>query len=181
MQVETTLPSVVFAFVSRFGNSFINSFMPRDDERWMREAIKEARQCSRVDSPSDVPVGAVCVRQGEVISRGHNQRELRHDPTGHAELLALRAASQVVGSWRLSDVTLYVTLEPCPMCAGAAWLSRVQRIVYGASEPKSGACGSLWDIPRDLRLNYQPQVKSGVLAGECAVLLEELCASKRVR
>lgn len=157
----------------------------RDDELWMREALAEARQClltphTAPDVPiPDVPIGAVCVYENRIISRGHNRREATSDPTAHAEILALRAAAQVLGQWRLEGVTLYVTLEPCPMCAGALWLARVERIVFGAWEPKTGACGSIFDIPRDPRLNHRPQLRGGVLETECAALLEEFFARQR--
>jgi tRNA(adenine34) deaminase len=159
--------------------------MPRhDDEKWMREAISEARKTILhsqfpILNSSDVPIGAVCVYEGRIIGRGHNRREADGDPTAHAEILALREAAQALKTWRLDGVTLYVTLEPCPMCAGALWLSRVERIVFGAWEPKSGACGSVFDIPRDPRLNHRPQLRGGVLQTECAVLLEKFFAERR--
>src|SRR6476661_5303026 len=114
-------------------------FFPRDDY-FMRLALREARQASEHE---DVPIGAVVVHDGEVIAAGHNERELRQDPTAHAEMIALREAARAVGSWRLLGAELYVTLEPCCMCAGAAVLARVQRVVYGAADPKAGACGSV--------------------------------------
>lgn len=162
--------------------------MQQDDEFWMREAIAEAQKCvqdsrqlSIVNPQSkDVPIGAVCVFENRIIGRGHNRREADNDPIAHAEILALREASQTLGQWRLAGVTLYVTLEPCPMCAGAIWLSRVERLVFGAWEPKSGACGSVFDIPRDPRLNHRPQVKGSILEKECAALLEEFFAARRL-
>ena len=160
--------------------------MPAYDELWMREAIVEAHQClvtphSALATPhsKDVPIGAVCVYESRIVGRGHNRREADNDPTAHAEILALREAAQTLNNWRLDGVTLYVTLEPCPMCAGALWLARVERIVFGAWEPKSGACGSLFDIPRDPRLNHRPQLRGGVLESECAALLEEFFAARR--
>jgi tRNA(adenine34) deaminase len=159
-----------------------------NDELWMREAIVEARRClgetSSLQPPAsgpllDVPIGAVCVYENQIIGRGHNRREADGDPTAHAEILALREAARTLGQWRLDGVMLYVTLEPCPMCAGALWLARVERIVFGAWEPKSGACGSLFDIPRDPRLNHRPQMRGGVLKQECATLLEEFFQSQR--
>lgn len=135
----------------------------------MRLALGEARLAL---DHGDVPVGAVVLSgAGEVIGRGHNERESRGDPTAHAEVLALREASLVVGSWRLSGCTLVVTLEPCTMCAGAVVLSRVDRLVFGAVDPKAGAVGSLWDVVRDPRLNHRAEVVGGVLAEECATLL----------
>ena len=157
------------------------------DEYWMRRAIEEARHCvlphpsSLISHPSqDVPIGAICVRDGEIIGRGHNRRELDGDPTAHAEVLALREAAQTIGSWRLDGVTLYVTLEPCPMCAGALWLSRVDRLLFGAWDEKAGACGSLFDIPRDPRLNHRLQVRGGVLEEECKTLLKEFFQQRRI-
>ena len=159
----------------------------RDDESWMREAFIEAQKClsanpkSKIQNPKslDVPIGAVCVRDGEIIGRGHNRREADSDPTAHAEVLALREASQNSDSWRLENVTLYVTLEPCAMCAGALWLARVERLVFGAWDEKAGACGSLFDIPRDPRLNHQLQVRGGVLRDDCAQLLREFFIVQR--
>ena len=151
------------------------------DELWMRAALEEAQNCIRpAPQPSDVPVGAVCVFENQIVGRGHNRRELSNDPTAHAEVLALQNASRQLGRWRLDDVTLYVSLEPCPMCAGALWLARVARVVYGARDVKAGACGSLFDVLRDPRLNYQPKVRGGVLEGECAAMLKEFFAGKRL-
>ncbi|WP_344565663.1 tRNA adenosine(34) deaminase TadA [Streptomyces axinellae] len=137
----------------------------------MRLALAEA---ARAPETGDVPVGAVVLGpDGTVLGRGHNAREADGDPTAHAELIALRAAAHTQGGqdWRLTDCTLVVTLEPCTMCAGAAVLSRVARVVYGAPDPKAGAAGSLWDALRDRRLNHRPEVLNGVLAPECAALL----------
>jgi tRNA(adenine34) deaminase len=135
----------------------------------MRLALAEAL----LSGPSaDVPVGAVVVdAAGKVVGRGHNVREAEGDPTGHAEVRALRAAAEAVGEWRLTGCTLVVTLEPCTMCAGALVLARVDRLVYGAEDPKAGAVGSLWDVVRDRRLNHRPEVVSGVLAAEAGELL----------
>ncbi len=134
----------------------------------MRAALNEARAALEHD---DVPVGAVVVKDGRVIARGHNQREQLKDPTAHAEMIALTSASAHVGHWRLDACTLYVTLEPCAMCAGATVLARIQRIVFGATDPKAGACGSLYEIPTDVRLNHRITVTRGVLAEECAAML----------
>ena len=150
-------------------------FFPRD-EYFMRLAIREAQAALDHD---DVPIGAVVVRDGEVIGAGHNERELRQDPTAHAEMLALREASRVLGSWRVLDAVLYVTLEPCTMCAGAIVLARVPRVVYGCTDPKAGAAGSVLDVLSEPRLNHRPQVTGGVLAGECAALLTGFFAARR--
>jgi tRNA(adenine34) deaminase len=145
----------------------------------MRLAIDEA-QAAQVTG--DVPIGAVVVGPaGDVIGRGRNAREAEGDPTAHAEILALRAASAAVGSWRLDGCTLVVTLEPCAMCAGAAVLARVARLVYGTADPKGGAVGSLWDLVRDRRLNHRPEVVSDVLADECAAILREFFDAQRSR
>ena len=150
-----------------------------DDEFWMRQAIIEAQKCLINRQSPDVPIGAICVYENQIIGRGYNRREADGDPTAHAEILALRQAAQTLGTWRLERVTLYVTLEPCAMCAGAIWLSRLERLVFGAWEPKSGACGSVFDIPRDPRLNHRLQVQGGVLKTECAALLEAFFAMRR--
>ena len=135
----------------------------------MRLALAQARLA---DAIGDVPVGAVVVdATGTVIGDGHNQRESANDPTAHAEVLAIRQAAGALGSWRLEDCTLVVTLEPCTMCAGAAVLARLRRVVYGATDPTAGAAGSLWDVVRDRRLNHRPEVVSGVLEDECQDLL----------
>ncbi len=143
----------------------------------MRLALAEAL----LSEPSaDVPVGAVVVdAAGEVVGRGHNVREAEGDPTGHAEVRALRAAAEAVGEWRLTGCTLVVTLEPCTMCAGALVLTRVDRLVYGAADPKAGAVGSLWDVVRDRRLNHRPEVVAGVLAAESGELLRAFFRSRR--
>jgi tRNA(adenine34) deaminase len=126
-----------------------------------------------------VPIGAVVVRAGEVVGKGHNERELRQDPTAHAEIIALREAATATGSWRVLDAVLYVTLEPCAMCAGAIVLARVPRVVYGASDPKAGACGSVLDVLGEPRLNHRPEVAGGLLAPECGELLSGFFASRR--
>ena len=139
-----------------------------DDVTAMRAALVEARLVSTHD---DVPVGAVVVRNGQVIASAGNQREQLGDPTAHAEILALRLAAQHVGTWRLDDCTLYVTLEPCVMCAGAIINARVGTVVFGAPDLKAGAVGSLYNVAADPRLNHEPDVRHGVLAEECATLL----------
>jgi tRNA(adenine34) deaminase len=150
-------------------------FFPRD-EYFMRLAIREAQSALGHD---DVPIGAVVVHDGEVIGAGHNERELRQDPTAHAELIALREASRALGSWRVLDAVLYVTLEPCAMCAGGIVLARVPRVVYGTTDPKAGAAGSVLDVLAEPRLNHRPQVAGGLLAAECAALLTDFFGSRR--
>jgi tRNA(adenine34) deaminase len=150
-------------------------FFPRDDY-FMRLALREA---DRALEHEDVPIGAVLVRDGEVVAAAHNERELRQDPTAHAEIIALREAAQAMGTWRLLDTMLYVTLEPCAMCAGAIVLARVPRVVFGASDPKAGACGSVLDVLGETRLNHRPDVAGGLLAVECGGLLSAFFASRR--
>jgi tRNA(adenine34) deaminase len=144
---------------------------------WMDEALTEARAAQAHD---DVPVGALVVRDGGVIARAHNERERLQDPTAHAEVLALRAAAERIGSWRLDRCALYVTLEPCAMCAGALVLARVPTLVYGASDPKAGAVGSLFDLARDDRLNHRARVVTGVRADECGDVLKRFFHRRRV-
>ncbi|MFO7898178.1 MAG: tRNA adenosine(34) deaminase TadA [Planctomycetota bacterium] len=148
------------------------------DETYMTEALRQAALALEDD---EVPVGAVIVRDGRVIARAHNQRELLRDPTAHAEMIAITQAAESVGGWRLERCTMYVTLEPCAMCAGAVVLARLPRLVYGAADPKAGAVGSLYDIPRDGRLNHTVQVTAGVLADECGRILSEFFRRKRGR
>ncbi len=136
-----------------------------NDWAWMRLALAEAERALASD---DVPVGAIAVRDGEIIGRGHNRREADNDPTSHAEMIALREAARAIGSWRLEGVTLYCTLEPCAMCAGALVLARLPRLVYAASDPKAGAAGSVMDITRHPQLNHRVQVVGGVLADEAS-------------
>jgi tRNA(adenine34) deaminase len=142
----------------------------------MRLALAEAEQAA---ATGDVPVGAVALVGDRVVGRGHNQREGGGDPTAHAEVLVLRAAAAELGRWRLDDVTLVVTLEPCPMCAGALVAARVGRLVFGAADPKAGACGSLYNLCADPRLNHEVPVTAGVLADECAALLTAFFADRR--
>ena len=144
---------------------------------WMRLALTEARA---VGGSGDVPIGAVVVGpDGTVLGRGRNRRELDHDPTGHAEVVALREAGDAVGSWRLDGCSLVVTLEPCAMCAGASVLARVDRVVFGAWDPKAGACGSVWDLPRDRRALHRPEVVGGILEEECGRLLLDFFGERR--
>ncbi len=144
----------------------------------MEQALVEAR---RAEALGEVPVGAVIVRGGEVVGRGYNRRETDGDPLGHAEILAIREAAQRVGGWRLTGCTLYVTLEPCAMCAGALVASRVERLVFGASDPKAGYCGSLGNLVKDARLNHRLDVVDGVLEEECGEVLRQFFARLRAR
>ncbi|HEX2466561.1 MAG TPA: tRNA adenosine(34) deaminase TadA [Thermoanaerobaculia bacterium] len=148
-----------------------------DDLRWMAEALVEARRAAEL---GEVPVGAVVVDgAGEIVSRAHNTKETNGDPLGHAEILALRQASVLLGGWRLSGCTLYVTLEPCAMCAGALVHSRVERLVFGTEDPKAGFCGSLGNLVQDPRLNHRIEVTSGVMREECATMLKGFFAALR--
>jgi len=147
-----------------------------DDITWMRHALDEARRAAEHD---DVPIGAVAVLNGAIIARAHNRREIDGDPTAHAELLAIREAARVIGHWRLEGVTLYCTLEPCAMCAGAMILARLPRLVVGAPDPKAGAGGSVMDLLAHPQFNHRVEVTSGVLAGEAADLLVRFFARLR--
>jgi tRNA(adenine34) deaminase len=149
---------------------------PPGDARFMRLALEEARRCLDHD---DVPIGAVVTRDADVLSAAGNERELASDPTAHAEILALRAAAAALGSWRLDGCTLTVTLEPCAMCAGAAVLSRLDRLVFGAADPKAGFAGSLGNLVKDPRLNHTVSVTDGVLAEECGDLLRAFFQERR--
>ena len=152
-----------------------DAFSPADAEL-MRLALTEAERSSGHD---DVPIGAVVARDGEVVGAAGNERELRADPTAHAEVLALREAAQRLGGWRLPGTTLYVTLEPCAMCAGAIVLARVPRVVYGATDSKAGAAGSVLDVLGEPRLNHRPSVGAGLMATESAALLSSFFATRR--
>jgi tRNA(adenine34) deaminase len=157
----------------------------------MRLALDEARQAQQEmagtarggqsrSGPDDVPVGAVILDEaGTILARASNRRERDQDPTAHAEILAIRQAARILGRWRLTDLTLVVTLEPCTMCAGAVTAARLRRLVYGAEDPKAGATGSLWDVLRDMRLNHRPEVIGGVLADECGAVLREFFTARR--
>lgn len=149
-----------------------------DDEQWMRAAIAEGRLA---EAEGEVPVGAVIVHAGEIIGRGRNLRETTQDPTAHAEMIALREAAHALGSWRLIDTSLYVTLEPCPMCAGALVNARVPRVVWGCDDPKAGATQTLYAIGSDARLNHRFECVPGVLGDECAALLSGFFAAIRVK
>ena len=150
-------------------------FFPRD-EYFMHLALREATHAL---DHEDVHIGAVIVRDGEVIGSGHNERELRADPTAHAEMIALREAARTLRSWRVLDAVMYVTLEPCAMCAGAIVLARIPRIVFGATDPKAGAAGSVFNVLDEPRLNHRPQVESGLLAEESARLLRAFFGPRR--
>ena len=151
---------------------------PAADEQWMAAAIAEAELAAE---KGDVPVGAVIVHDGEIIGRGHNLRELSQDPTAHAEMIAIREAAEALGSWRLIDTTLYVTLEPCPMCAGALVNARVPRVVWGCNDPKAGATETLYTIGSDPRLNHRFECVPGVLSDECSALLTGFFAAIRAK
>jgi len=142
----------------------------------MAEALAEARTAA---AEGEVPIGAVVVFEGRIVGRGRNAREKLRDPTAHAEVLALQEAARALGRWRLTGATIYATLEPCPMCAGALVNARVDRLVYSVADPKAGAAGTLFDIVRDARLNHRVKVESGVLAEECGELLKEFFRSRR--
>ena len=146
------------------------------DEYFMRLALREAERSLGHD---DVPIGCVLTHDGEVIAAAANERELRGDPTAHAEVVAIREAAEKLGGWRLHDTVLYVTLEPCAMCAGAIVLARVPRVIYGAPDPKAGAAGSVLDVLGEPRLNHRPEVAGGLLAAESAALLRDFFASRR--
>jgi tRNA(adenine34) deaminase len=144
-------------------------------EELMRAAIKMAQKAANKD---EVPIGAVIIKDGRIIAKGYNTRETRHDPLGHAEIMAIKKAARRIGGWRLSGCTLYVTLEPCPMCAGAIINARIDKVVFGAYDPKAGAFGSLYDLSEG-RLNHKPQIIGGVCLDQCAALLKNFFAEKR--
>jgi tRNA(adenine34) deaminase len=146
------------------------------DETFMAEALAEARLAA---AEGEVPIGAVLVVDGRIVGRGRNARERLRDPTAHAEILALQQAAKELGRWRLTGATMYATLEPCPMCAGALVNARVDRLVYGVADPKAGAVDTLFDVVRDARLNHRVEVASGVLAGECGGILREFFQKRR--
>ena len=154
----------------------MNADRGAEDVEFMRLALTEAEGAA---AHSDVPIGAVVVRDGEVIAAAGNERERRRDPTAHAEILALQAAAASLGGWRIPDSTLYVTLEPCAMCAGAIVLARVPRVVYAAPDPKAGAAGSVLDVLGEPKLNHRPEVVAGVLAEDASALLREFFAARR--
>ena len=147
-----------------------------DDHRHMQLALQYAARAPEI---GEIPVGAVLVHNREVIAAAHNYREISQDPTAHAEMIVIRKAAEQLSSWRLTDTTLYVTLEPCPMCAGAIVQARIARLVFGAWDPKAGACGSILDIPSERRLNHRVQVAGGLCEGESRELLQEFFRTKR--
>jgi len=149
----------------------------KNDEQYMKVAIDQA-EIARENG--DVPVGAVIVHQGRLIAKAYNQRQQLNDPTAHAEIIALTQAAEALGSWRLEGCTIYVTLEPCAMCAGALVLARIDRLVYGCNDPKTGACGSLYNIVQDERLNHRLEVTSGVLEEQCREQLQGFFAGRRI-
>ncbi|HEY5975240.1 MAG TPA: tRNA adenosine(34) deaminase TadA [Geobacteraceae bacterium] len=150
----------------------------KDDHYWLGRALAEARKAGARD---EVPIGAVLVKDGVIVGRGHNLRELRQDPTAHAETIAIRQAARRLKAWRLTGTTLYVTLEPCPMCMGAILLARVERLVFGCYDPKAGAAGSLYDLTDDRRFNHRVAVTAGVREAECAALLSGFFRELRLR
>lgn len=153
-----------------------NPLLPH--ERWMHLALEQARCAFDVE---EVPIGAIVVHNDQLIGEGYNQRETLHDPTAHAEMIAITQAAEALGSWRLNGCTLYVTLEPCPMCAGAIVQARIPRVVFGATDPKAGACQTLYRITDDARLNHRCAVLGGVLQEECKGILQEFFAIQRSR
>lgn len=153
-----------------------NSLAGQIDVHFMEMALEEARQAAR---EGEIPVGAVLVREGRVVARNHNRREQDRDATAHAEVLVLREACRQLGRWRLSDTALYVTLEPCPMCAGAIWNARVGRLVYGAWDSAAGACGSQFNLPAHPSLNFRTQVTAGVMEEECRKILQDFLKARR--
>ncbi|NIK79842.1 tRNA(adenine34) deaminase [Paenibacillus castaneae] len=150
----------------------------QEDQKWMLEAIAEANKAEQI---GEVPIGAVVVRNNEIIGRGYNLRETRFDPTAHAEMVAIRDACERIGAWRLLDCTLYVTLEPCPMCAGAIVQARVKRVVYGTSDPKAGCAGTLMNLLQEPRFNHETELTSNILQPECAALLTQFFRKLRKR
>jgi tRNA(adenine34) deaminase len=174
-RIKTSSSSESSVALPAFPSTVSAHFFPRD-EYFMRLALREAESAAAHD---DVPIGAVVVSDGELIGAGHNERELRGDPTAHAEMIALREAARRLGRWRVLDSVLYVTLEPCAMCAGAIVLARVPRVIYGAADPKAGAAGSVLDVLGEPRLNHRPQVQGGLLAVESAALLTGFFANRR--
>ncbi|GIP19015.1 tRNA-specific adenosine deaminase [Paenibacillus montaniterrae] len=152
--------------------------LSNQDEFWMREAIAEAKKAERL---GEVPIGAVVVKEGVIIGRGHNLRETQHNPISHAEIIAIQQASQVLDAWRLLDCTLYVTLEPCPMCAGAIVQSRIKRVVFGTHDPKAGCAGTLMNLLQEPRFNHETELTGNVLQEECADLLTQFFRALRLQ
>lgn len=165
--------------IEREGYGMMDTVNPLDPhELWMRQALTQAQAAFAAE---EVPIGAVVVHDGRVVAEGYNQREQLRDPTAHAEMIAITQAAQALGSWRLLDCTLYVTLEPCPMCAGAIVQARIPTVVYGAADPKAGACHTLYRITEDARLNHRATVIGGVLQPECQAILREFFELQRAK
>ncbi|WP_284140691.1 MULTISPECIES: tRNA adenosine(34) deaminase TadA [unclassified Virgibacillus] len=156
----------------------MNDNITINDEKMMYEAIEEAKKAAQID---EVPIGAIIVYKDEIIARGYNVRETSQETLSHAELIAIQAANKKLGTWRLEDCTLYVTLEPCPMCAGAIVQSRIKRVVYGASDPKAGCAGTMMNLLDDERFNHQVELTTGVLEAECSQLLTDFFRALRKR
>ena len=154
----------------------MNNEFKQTDQQFMKAAIEQAKIA---EENGDVPIGAVIVYKNQIIAKAYNQRQQLNDPTAHAEIIALTQAAAFVQNWRLNDCAMYVTLEPCPMCAGALVLARLDRLVYGCDDPKSGACGSIYNIVADERLNHRLQVSTGVLAEECGAQLQSFFQKRR--
>jgi tRNA(adenine34) deaminase len=152
--------------------------MEESHELWMQEALEEAKKAEAI---GEVPIGAVIVRDGQIIARGHNLRETSRDPTAHAEMIAIRAASEALGAWRLLGCTLYVTLEPCPMCAGAIVQSRIPTVVYGTPDPKAGCAGTLMNLLQEERFNHRVELISGILQDRCAQVLTDFFRKLRAK
>lgn len=172
--------SVLTAFKTKGMRNYtmLGKIIESVDESYMKVAIEEAVKAEGLD---EVPIGAIIVHNGEIIGRGHNTREVSQQTLSHAELYAIEQANEVIGSWRLEDCTLYATLEPCPMCAGAILQSRIPRVVYGAKDPKAGCCGTLLNLLGDCRFNHESEVVSGVLEEECSALLTDFFRKLRAR
>ena len=168
--------SVAYWIRKRLMEELTNYNLMQLHEPFMRQALQQAQVAFEMD---EVPVGAVIVNEGVVIAEAHNQREMLNDPTAHAEMIAITQAAEALDSWRLLDCTLYVTLEPCPMCAGAIVQSRIPSVIYGASDPKGGACETLYQITSDIRLNHQALVLGGVLQPECSTILTDFFRKQR--
>ena len=167
----------VFGLVSFAGKTTeisMNSY--KEDQQFIKAAIDQANIALE---NSDVPIGAVIVHQNKIVAKGYNQRHKLNDPTAHAEIIAITAAAEYIGNWRLHGCTIYVTLEPCPMCAGALVLARIDRLVYGCDDPKAGAVKSLYNIVQDTRLNHRLEVTNGILADECSAILTDFFKKKR--
>jgi tRNA(adenine34) deaminase len=157
--------------------NIVETLQTQEDLRLMAVALAEAHQAAAED---EVPIGAIVVRGGQILGAAHNQREQLRDPTAHAEMIAITQAAGALNSWRLEDCTLYVTLEPCPMCAGAIVQSRIKRVVYGADDPKAGAVRSLYQLLQDSRLNHRCEVEAGIMGAECGQVLSEFFQQKRL-